>query len=208
MLPDGLANFISNNYGNNYHVADLDGASNSAGSIDGLGLEDVDEIDTKNMTIYSGVGDKRERRPVRQQQLKKEPVEVETINDQSQMSNTTTSSLLLPSNLGAQEIDPIDADLMLNTLGDQPTGSGNSLSGLDQGSDNGLGSQSIAQNQLFDETSQVSSRVANSRSSVTTFVHFHSHRKIFSLTTFSVLMAKKLKRTKSSRSTTRSTRTS
>lgn len=117
------------------------------------------------MTIYSGAGDKqRDRRAVRQQTMKKEPVEVEAVNDTSQMSNTT-ASLLLPTNLGAQEINSIDADLMLNTLGDEPTGSENAMSVVD----NGLGSQSIAQNQLFDETSQVSARKLSQLGSKFTF---------------------------------------
>lgn len=143
-----------------------------------------------------------DRRSVRQQQMKKEPVEIDTGNDVSQMSNTTTNSLLLPSNLGTQEIDTIDADLMLNTLGDDPIGTGNSMNVID----NGLGNQSIAQNQLFDETSQVSSKIMF-HCSLLRFFYF-SLLRIFLQTICLALMAKMLKRTKLLLNTIRSTQKS
>lgn len=63
MTPESLANFITNNYTpDNYYVADQDGASNSAGSVDGFGFDDIDVIDTNNMAIYSGGAIKKDSR--------------------------------------------------------------------------------------------------------------------------------------------------
>lgn len=157
-MPDVLTNFITNNYGDNYYVADQDGTS---ASVDGLGLDDIDEeIDTKNMAIYSGASKKRERRTgsgTSQQQLKKEPTDAESksVPETSRTSQSIGKSLLLPSeSIGdSLEMDnAIDADLMLNALNEQPSGSD-----LMEGNmENQMMDPLVNQNTIFDESSQVS----------------------------------------------------
>lgn len=155
-MPDSLTNFIANNYGDNYCVADVDGTSTSA--VDELGLDDIDEIDTKNMAIYSRTPTKRERRSggTSQQNMKKEPTDKEAIkvSEVPRKSQSVGQSLLIPSeNAESQEmVNQIDADLMLNALNEQPTGS--DLLGGNM--ENQMMDPLAAQNTIFDETSQVS----------------------------------------------------
>lgn len=108
-----LTNYINNNYGNNYHVADQDGTSNA----DALDLDDIDEIDTNNMAIYSGAPIKRSQKP----DLKHEPVEIASVPSPEKVQMPKSSLLVPPSNSGRKSQQEIDADLMLNVLGDQAT---------------------------------------------------------------------------------------
>lgn len=157
-MPDVLTNFITNNYGDNYYVADQDGTS---ASVDELGLDDIDEeIDTKNMAIYSGASKKKERRTgsgTSQQQLKKEPTDTESksVPETSRKSQSIGESLLIPSesiNDSLEMDNAIDADLMLNALNEQPSGSD-----LMEGNmENQMMDPLVNQNTIFDESSQVS----------------------------------------------------
>lgn len=166
MTPESLANFISNNYASdNYYVADHDVASNSAGSIDGFGLDDIDEIDTNNMAIYSGVPIKKENRAEAGMHkgasgMKKESVDsgevikLDQASAQQKASRkvlttaTNSKSLLLPSNTDIGNVQgAVDADIMLNVMGQLDQGSSGS-------SENG-NKVTAAQNSVYDETSQV-----------------------------------------------------
>lgn len=135
-IPASLKNFITNNYGNNYYVADLDAASTGAGSVEGLcGLDDVDEIDTNNMAIYSGDANRKDRATMMNQESLSADSRAKELP--TQMPSTGKSLLITP-NSSTQE--DIDANLILNVLGDQiASTSGNGIS-----------------NNMFDETSQVS----------------------------------------------------
>lgn len=92
---------------------DADGASNS-GSVDGLGFDDIDEIDTNQMQIYNK-DQVKNRRPdmytggKNQPQMKQEPVDTES----AQLRHQSGKSLL--KNIIGQDAS-IDADMMLNTL--------------------------------------------------------------------------------------------
>lgn len=153
---DVFANFITNNYANNYYVADQD-ASNSVGSVDGLGLDEIDEIDTKNMAIYSAdLPIKKERSTgggaiintsvttAQQKQLKNENTEAKPTKmpETPKMEPSASKSLLLPNSAeNIQELNSADADLMLNILGDS-TGQ--------------MAGSNVALNTGYDEMSQVS----------------------------------------------------
>lgn len=166
---DVFANFFTNNYANNYYVADQDG-SNSAESVDNLGLDEIDEIDTNNMAIYSAnLPIKKERRnagviinsseksTVQKQQkqpMKKEPTPAKAVKmlETPKVSPSHSKSLLLPKRPeSVQELNAEDADLMLNILGDQSTDNNNSAADNNQNSD-----ATTTQNVVYDETSQVS----------------------------------------------------
>lgn len=163
-----MSNFITNNYANNYYVADQD-ESISAGSVDGLGLDEIDEIDTNNMAIYSAdLPIKKERRtanvilnnsvrPTQVQQPKKEKtvtMPVKVIQEPPKESRPTSESLLLPSSSECnQELNSVDADLMLNILGDDPSTSNKN----DAGGSNQMNDSNVARNSVYEETSQVSS---------------------------------------------------
>lgn len=149
-IPASLKKFVTNNYRNNYYVPDQDAASTGAGSVEGLcGLDDVDEIDTNNMAIYSGDANIKDCSdgPIG---MKQESLVANSRAEElpTQMPSTGKSLLLTP-NSNAQE--DIDADLMLNVLGDQVA----STSGNVQNS--GIDSLVIPNN-MFDETSQVCSK--------------------------------------------------
>lgn len=161
MIPD-LESFVANNYESNYYVPDFDGASNSAESVDDLDLDDVDEIDTNSMAIYSTSPKlKKEKRSVgkvvvsvpgkssSQQKLKQEPVDTEApMASSSNVPQSTSQSLLTSSNImSGNSSDAIDADLMLNVLND-PRGTP-STSGLADTT------TSVAQNTLYDDSSRV-----------------------------------------------------
>lgn len=146
LMPDVLTNYINNNYGNNYLVADQDGTSNAA---DALDLDDIDEIDTNNMAIYSGAPIKRSQKP----DLKKEPVEIDTVPLPEKVQ-VPKSSLLVPANDNGQTSQQeIDADLMLNVLGDQATR--DDIFAGTSGLNNTTADPAVPQHTLFDETSQV-----------------------------------------------------
>lgn len=135
-MPDALTNFMANNYGNDYYVADVD--RHDDGNSNGLDLEEIDEIDTKNMKIYQPV--KKERRAG---VASKEPVKAE------QQETSIGDSLLIPSKtIAGSTQEEIDTDLMLNALSEQAAGTSASMQ-----------TPSIAQpNTMFDESSQVSSK--------------------------------------------------
>lgn len=144
-IPAALNNIIANNYGNNYYVADIDGASNGAGSVEGLGLDDIDEIDTNNMAIYSGKTFKKDRTSGAAG-VKKEPV----VADSTDAMPSSGKSLLIPT--AAETQQEIDADLMMNVLEDQVASSSGNTQDLN------TNSLAISNNMLtFDETSQVCS---------------------------------------------------
>lgn len=158
-IPDAITNFLVNNYGNNC-VADVDAVSNSAGSVDGLGRDDMDEIDTNNMAIYSrGTPLKRDNRTgagAIAGPAKREPIEAESAtmsNKLPKKSQSAGDSLLIPSKPDAVPAVPtqdvIDADMMLNVLTDQTAAgpSGN----VQKSSVDPL----VAQNVTFDDTSKV-----------------------------------------------------
>lgn len=140
LTPESLANFITNNYASdNYYVADQDLASNSAGSADGFGFDDIDEIDTKNMAIYSDGAKKME--DVRAAGIK----DSTSIKQEPVKGELARKSLLLPSNSASGSVQQtLDTDLMLNVLDQGSTGS----SEKDD-------KTAAAQNSMFDETSQV-----------------------------------------------------
>lgn len=159
-MPEDIASFITNNnYGNDCYVADIDGTSNSA---DGLSFDDVDEIDTNSMEIYSGAPIKRERLAEAggtkkvQQQAKREPENSKTV-EQKRKAQSSTKSLLIPSkNEQPVSNDPsLDADLMLNLMGDLESTATNidgaGTSGMAEGT-----SDTATQNLLFDEIEDVS----------------------------------------------------
>lgn len=139
-IPAALNNIIANNYGNNYYVADIDGA-NGAGSVEGLDLEDIDEIDTNSMAIYSEETFKKDR-PSGAAGVKKEPV----VADSTQAMPSSGKSLLIP--LAADSQLEIDADLMMNVLEDQVASSSSNAQDLNTNS-------LAVSNNMFDETSQV-----------------------------------------------------
>lgn len=145
-MPDVLTNYINNNYGNNY-VADQDGTSNAA---DALGLDDIDEIDTNNMAIYSGAPIKSPQKP----DSKQEPVEIESVPLPEKVQMPKSSLLVPPSNNGRQSQQEIDADLMLNVLGDQATRD-DIFAGTSGLHNNTTADPVVPQHSLFDETSQV-----------------------------------------------------
>jgi len=151
-VPDVLANFVTNNYGNNYYVADQDGLSNGD-SLDGLGLDDMDEIDTNNMTTYKAVPAKKDRSGGAGKfsaSVKQEPVDLESLAmPESLVLPSAGKSLLMPSETNAGNSSQIDAD-MLNALADQELNSGNILPGPSSAD------PMVAQNTMFDENSQVS----------------------------------------------------
>lgn len=141
MTPESLANFITNNYAtDNCYVPDQDGASNSAGSVDGFAFEDIDEIDTKNMAIYSGGAKKTDDSVTRQSGSKSDSTSKKQEPIKSELAR---KSLLLPSNSAVGSAQgAVDTDLMLNVL--------------DQGSSGSSEKETVAApNSLFDETSQV-----------------------------------------------------
>jgi hypothetical protein len=141
-MPEILTNYINNNYGNNYYVAD--GENNSSGSNDELGLDDIDEIDTNNMEIYNGAPIKKDRAG----DLKQETDESETVKFLQAQPTTAGKSLLIPSkSISNSTTEEIDADLMMNALSDQAgTSSSIQTPNMDQ---------LVAQNTMYDETSQV-----------------------------------------------------
>lgn len=148
MTPEDLTNFITNNYANNnYYVPDLEESGCSA---DSLGLEEVDEIDTNNMEIYSGV-------PIKKgiltgAALKQEPVDdfVPIPQELPKVPQTAAGkSLLIPSkNVNSCTQDEVD--LMLNVLDDHTAGTSGSIQST-------LVDPVVGQNVGFDDTSQVSS---------------------------------------------------
>lgn len=126
-----------------------------------MGLDDIDEIDTKNMEIYSGVPVKKERRAVSgtavQQPLKEKPADKKPVNvsaeSKKQNSPSMGQSLLLPTENAVESLEldnEIDADLMLNALNE--TGGSDLLGG---NMENQIMDPLVAENTIFDETSQV-----------------------------------------------------
>ena len=147
---DVFANFITNNYANNYYVPDHEIIS--AGSVEGLSFDEIDEIDTNNMAIYSGDAPvKKERRtgnvivntsvasvqPQAQPPVKKERAETKPVKmlQTPKVLPSASKSLLLPNSEAAKVLNTADADLMLNMLGDQAisnqnvAGSSNQMAG-------------------------------------------------------------------------------
>lgn len=159
-------NFITNNYANNYYVAD---GSNSAGSVDGLGLDEIDEIDTNNMAIYSAdLPVKKERRtggviintsvdssqPKQAESLKEGSTEVKSLNvlETPKVSPSSSLSLLLPNAAeNINELNSADADLMLNILGEPTTSAEKQVDASGQ-----MVEANVPLNIGYDETSQVS----------------------------------------------------
>lgn len=144
---------MTNNYGNNYYVADNNG---SAGSID-LGLDDIDEIDTNSMAIYNDapVAKKELRGGKRTQNVsKQDSANTNSMNvaDARRSPQIPSKSLLIaPSQDGNEASSLIDADLMLNVFDDQLTD--NNSAGTSGLLDNNMKVE--AQNTLFDDASQV-----------------------------------------------------
>lgn len=149
-IPASITDYMANNYGDNYYVADYDG---SAGSVD-LGLEDIDEIDTNSMAIYNDASAKKELRSSKRSQnnSNQEPVNKNTMNVASakKTSQLPNKSLLIaPSKDGNDSSSLIDADLMLN-FDEQLADNANA------GTSGNLDSNTVeAQNTLFDDASQV-----------------------------------------------------
>lgn len=148
-MPASITDFIANNYGNNYCVADYDESA-------GLGLDNIDEIDTNSMAIYSGESVKKDLRGSKrsQQPSKQEPADANSlkVDDAKRQPQLSSNSLLIPSGNDANETsNVIDADLMLNVLDEQQMMNDAiaSTSGLMENND------VEAQNTLFDETSPV-----------------------------------------------------
>lgn len=151
-MPATITDFIANNYGNNYCVPDYDG---SAGSTE-LGLDNIDEIDTNSMAIYSGASVKKDLRGDKRPQhlLKQEPSDTNSLNvdDAERTPQFSSQSLLIPSSNDANETSNIiDADLMLNVLDEQQ------LMNDAIASTSGLMDNNAVetQNTLFDDVSQV-----------------------------------------------------
>jgi hypothetical protein len=160
-MPEALASFMSNNYGNNYYVADVDGASTGACSADGFSLDDADEIDTNNMAIYKtrAAKNRHSGAGTMQAAVKQEPVEVEqvpmprTLRRQPSAGNSGKSLLIPSKSIPENEQDAIDEDdLIMNVLEDVRAG-GSLLAGPSMSLDS---DQIAVQNTMFDETSQVS----------------------------------------------------
>lgn len=117
-IPDLLNSYINNNYEHDCYVADQD-AVNSADSADDLNLDDIDEIDTNNMAIYSGApilkkdrngssGGKVFTGPDLQQQMKEEPKD---INNSVIFTNTPESKKEKKSTLGGKVFTGTDVPL-------------------------------------------------------------------------------------------------
>lgn len=163
-MPEALASFMSNNYGNNYYVADLDGTSTSAGSADGFSLDDDDIVDANSIAVYKSSADKKNLRSSAgslRATVKKEPVEAEPVlkpesHRKPPSAGNSGKSLLMPSKNSAVNVQDIidEDDLIMNVL-EEEAASGSSLLA---GPSMNLNSDQIAvQNTMFDETSQVSS---------------------------------------------------
>nr|UOI87874.1 heat shock factor [Prodiamesa olivacea] len=129
---------------------DQDGATSGC-SADGLGLDDIDEIDTNNMEIYSGAPIKiKKERNVNQPQMKQEP------NDTDAISSAAGKSLLIPpqNNDGSKEQQDTE-ELMLDILSGQTNDNLIAgTSGVACSSDVTLPNSLTSQNGLFDVSSQ------------------------------------------------------